>query len=130
MAWPGVLPYDDAEEKGPTTPREIALEIAAFIYYAGTIVEFCVDELTEATLKATVVDEPSIVERLALARQYFAVSPFVAWRSLTTFRDLTHPLEPWASARPSGDEWPAYPRDPHRRPNRPQNAPECASADA
>jgi hypothetical protein len=76
----------DAEE--PQTPRALAYEFLSFSLFSATLLEVFSDETSQASFEemATVVDGRAPIDRLAAARQAFAISPRVAWDAVTAFR--------------------------------------------
>jgi hypothetical protein len=94
-AWPGLLPPADGHDGIVPGARQIALELAAYSYYAATLLEFFTDDLDEARCRSVVDGEQPVIERLARARQDFSTSCFLAWRSTSRFRREVEGLHPW-----------------------------------
>jgi hypothetical protein len=98
--WAGLR---DAEARSDKA-GELAFEVAAFNYYAATVLDLFNDEMDldllrgrpqSMTLAASAID---LLEWLARARQQFAVSPEVSWRSVKAVRELAG-LPPWEDPR-------------------------------
>ncbi len=98
LTWGGLLGTDHEGGDGVASARDIGLELAAFLYYAGTVTEFFVDSVEERELRA--VDEAGlpVLERLARARQYFSLSPVLAWDQITMFRNANPAMVSWGHA--------------------------------
>ncbi len=83
--------------------REIAVEIAAFNYYAATMLEFFGLSYIDLLLRKGAKNELDplggfAVERLGVARQHFVVSPWLAWATIDRVRSMTR-REPWGDPR-------------------------------
>jgi hypothetical protein len=70
----------------------LRLELATYLYYCATLTQFFDAELTEERLKAAEeATDAAGIHQLARARQAFAVSPRVAWSTISTFRRASDP---------------------------------------
>jgi hypothetical protein len=93
--WGGLAP---AEDSATANLRAVGLEIGAFSFYAATLLDLSAHEFQEGELEKLIEGERPVVDLLARARQDFAVSPFVAWRSIRDFRKQVEWLTPWDAA--------------------------------
>lgn len=86
--------HDPQDEAAETHSRLalLRLELAAYHYYCATLTRFFSNDLTEARLKAAEeATGDASIDQLARARQAFAVSPRVAWSTVSTFRGAYDP---------------------------------------
>jgi hypothetical protein len=91
----------DVPENAPTQQslQDMALELATFLYFTATLLEFFRNSLSEGVLKTAieVSPEPGSIDSLARARQAFTTSPQSVWRRVSAFREahgqqvLTYP---------------------------------------
>lgn len=89
----------DDPHNGSGVPAEVragltrlCLELATYHYYCATLMRFFDADLTEERLRtAEDATGQASIDQLARARQAFAVSPRVAWSTISTFRQAIDP---------------------------------------
>ena len=82
-----------------TTPRtqltarqtlfRLTRELCGYFYYAATVLEFFHEHLDEQQVRDVAAEEAGdrSIELLATSRQQFAISPRLAWESVSKFRE-------------------------------------------
>jgi hypothetical protein len=87
-------PQDGTGEAAEARARltRLCLELATYHYYCATLMRLFEADLTEGHLRAA--EDPTgqaSIDQLARARQAFAVSPRVAWSTVSAFRQASDP---------------------------------------
>jgi hypothetical protein len=71
----------------PDPVMALRLDLAAYAYYCATLQDAFTGELDVTRfIRATTTADPGSFDALAAARQAFSVDPYLAWRSVTEFR--------------------------------------------
>jgi hypothetical protein len=78
---------EQAAVNQPDPVTALRLDLAAYAYYCATLQDAFTGELDVARfIRATTTADPGSFDALAVARQSFSVDPYLAWRSVTEFR--------------------------------------------
>jgi hypothetical protein len=96
------LSLDADASKADWRLRQIVLEVAAYGYYAATLLDFFGDEhrvrgFLASPTSANELRQQAVaaVEKLAIARQQFTLSPWLALSDISSFREQLAWLRPW-----------------------------------